>query len=240
MSSKWKESDEILRLKLHPGDENIGLDSSVTHLPQGKRQINRDAKQISNVPIPLHNSTFMVPLPERNHNSSPAVSTDALLWKSYRACVQPAGDQRAVGVKVYKNKMSSAKFQAGIRQGIRAQLREAIRKDQELLAEQQAQLEAQRERQQKRGEMELEAARARAQRKGFEGIRKPTLGSPPPDPAPSPEEVQRLMSTPLFGRTSGKKMVLDHVSGVDHGKPFGAQTGAPCEPMQRWSVKSLS
>ena len=235
-----KSSDEILRLKLHPGDECIGLDASVSHIPQGKRQINRDAKQISNVPIPLHNATFMCEMPYRNPNKDVRINTDALLWRSYRACIKPSEDQRVEGVKVYQKKLTSSKFQAEVRKGLREHLRQAIEKDQKLQEEHNESVSRQRDRQFKRGVMDLEAARARATRRGFEGIRRPTVGSPAPDPEPNPEEVKRLMSTPLFGRTSGKKMVLDHVSGHDHGRPFGAQLRSESEPMRRWQDKSLT
>ena len=108
---------------MHAWDERIGPDSSLTHVDGGKKQLEKGAKQKSRIPLPLHNSTFIVEMPTRGPDSHVVVDTDIHIWRSYRQIIK-GEDARTEGKKIFASIPSSEKMQRHVRECLRERLRE--------------------------------------------------------------------------------------------------------------------
>lgn len=226
---------------LKPWEERIGLDASVVHCTGGKRQINRDQKTVSQVPLPLEQgkTPFLCEMPLRNSEKDPSVDTDVMLWRTYRSLIKNPDDMRDQGKKMHAHKIPSNEYQAMLRKGLRDHMRQAVEEEAALKEEQHRERERVKERHLKRKQLELDIFRARCKDKGFEGLRRPWFKAQPPEPPIPTADVEALMKVP-FQRSGGKKMMTDHLASIDNGPPFGPPLRSESEPMRRWESKTFT
>jgi hypothetical protein len=221
---------------MHAWDERIGPDSSLTNVDGGKKQLEKGAKQKSLIPLPLHNSRFIVELPPRGPEGPAVVDTDLHLWRSYRTIVK-GDDARTEGKKIYAELPTCSKTSKHVRECLRERLREQERKELLLLEEQRQERARHLDRYDKLHAMEDRLARQRAAAKGFDGVSRPLTKAPPKLPVISEDAIRASMNaSPVMGRCGGKRMIAEHPSRAASSTPFAMSSNGL---LDRWYDKSM-
>lgn len=233
--------------KVHPGDENIGLDASVSRLGGGKKQfleLMQGMKLQSQVTIPLHAKFIGVDLPAR-HTPDPReahFSPAHHMWRAYRGLMLPPGDSRTEGKKMFASKTPTQELEATARQSLRHRVR-AMKQHEDDLRRQLADERAKRyDAHRQKSEIYDKVFHLRCKVSGLEGLERCSLRSPDPLPElPADMSEADLLRQSIYPSREGKKMVPKAEMHSVKLPPFGAPLAAASPSLvERWDLKTLS
>lgn len=203
--------------RLHPWDERIGADASITKVTRGKKVFSDRDTFASSINLPLSRPS-LEPV-RRCKSSASGVSSDEHIWKTYQSSINEYGNGTS-------NPAIQRRFRANIRDRLNALKLDMEHTHSLHLMERSVLAERHRAHQ----TAERSVFRERCATKGIEGLKKPSLRSPEP-----PERVSDDLVADFV-----KKMTPSLPSNIEIHRPFGPPIGSKCEPAQRWVDKTFS